>query len=215
MGPDLDRRLGRPNSRRSRALPRPHRRRGGDRLMAISLPSSRIAAVSVGGVSSETGKLRRVLVHRPGTELDRLTPSNAAELLFDDVVWPDLAREEHEALVEALAGSGAEVLHLTDLLAGVLFAPAAKIDLIEAACATLRGSRQERTVEWLHGLDACRLAAVLIEGATLEEAGLDALAGAPHRPGEDPGFAVGPLVNQMFVRDTSAWLGGNLVLGAA
>jgi arginine deiminase len=183
--------------------------------MAISIPSSRAAAVSVDGVSSETGKLRRVLVHRPGTELDRLTPSNAANLLFDDVVWPDLARDEHEALVEALTGSGTEVLYLTDLLAGALLAPAAKIDLIQAACATLRGSRQERAVEWLHGLDASRLAAVLIEGATLEEAGLGALAGAPRRPGEDPAFAVAPLVNQMFVRDTSAWLGGNLVLGAA
>jgi arginine deiminase len=183
--------------------------------MAISIPSSRAAAVPVGGVSSETGKLRRVLVHRPGAELDRLTPSNAADLLFDDVVWPDLARDEHEALVEALTGSGAEVLYLIDLLAGALVAPAAKIDLIEAACATLRGSRQERTVEWLHGLDPSRLAAVLIEGATLEEAELGALAGAPHRPGDDPAFAVAPLVNQMFVRDTSAWLGGNLVLGAA
>jgi arginine deiminase len=181
--------------------------------MAISIPSSGAAAVD--GVGSETGKLRRVLVHRPGTALDRLTPSNAADLLFDDVVWPDLARDEHGALVEALAASGTEVLHLTDLLAGALLAPAAKIDLIEAACATLRGSRQERTVEWLHGLDACRLATVLIEGATLEEAGLGALAGAPRRPGEDPAFAVAPLVNQMFVRDTSAWLGGNLVLGAA
>src|SRR3954470_15581932 len=98
MGPDLDCRAGRPDPRRPGALPRPDRRRGGDRLMAISIPSSRPAAVSVDRVSSKTGKLRRVLVHRPGTELDRLTPSNAAELLFDDVVWPDLARDEHGAL---------------------------------------------------------------------------------------------------------------------
>ena len=39
------------------------------------------------GVHSEVGKLRKVIVHRPGLEMRRLTPTNAAELLFDDVIW--------------------------------------------------------------------------------------------------------------------------------
>ena len=39
------------------------------------------------GVHSEVGKLRKVMVHRPGLEHSRLTPSNAEELLFDDVMW--------------------------------------------------------------------------------------------------------------------------------
>ena len=45
------------------------------------------------GVHSEVGRLRRVIVHRPGLEHSRLTPSNAEELLFDDVIW--VARAGH------------------------------------------------------------------------------------------------------------------------
>jgi hypothetical protein len=66
-------------------------------VTATSIPPS--PSVSIGGVRSETGRLHRVLVHRPGRELDRLTPANAPDLFFDDVVWPQLAREEGDILV--------------------------------------------------------------------------------------------------------------------
>src|SRR4029453_12451064 len=46
------------------------------------------------GVHSEVGKLRKVMVHRPGLEHRRLTPSNAEDLLFDDVIWVDRAEQE-------------------------------------------------------------------------------------------------------------------------
>jgi len=48
------------------------------------------------GVHSEVGQLRQAIVHRPGLELSRLTPSNCDELLFDDVLWAVKAREEHD-----------------------------------------------------------------------------------------------------------------------
>jgi arginine deiminase len=48
------------------------------------------------GVNSEVGRLRRVLVHRPGLEHTRLTPSNAEDLLFDDVLWVSRAKAEHD-----------------------------------------------------------------------------------------------------------------------
>ena len=53
-------------------------------------------------VDSEVGQLRQVIVHRPGLELSRLTPSNVEELLFDDVLWAQRAREEHDAFVRKL-----------------------------------------------------------------------------------------------------------------
>ena len=49
-------------------------------------------------VDSEVGQLRQVIVHRPGLELTRLTPDNVEDLLFDDVMWADRARAEHDAL---------------------------------------------------------------------------------------------------------------------
>src|SRR6476661_3109763 len=54
------------------------------------------------GVHSEVGTLRRVMVHRPGLEHTRLTPGNAEELLFDDVIWVSKAKQEHDAFCEAM-----------------------------------------------------------------------------------------------------------------
>src|SRR5215510_13271004 len=69
-------------------------------------------------VDSEVGRLRQVIVHRPGTELERLTPGNVDSLLFDDVMWADRAREEHDAFAEQLRDRGVTVHLLADLLVG-------------------------------------------------------------------------------------------------
>ena len=74
-------------------------------------------------VGSEVGTLRRVMLHRPGLELQRLTPSTARELLFDGVLWVGRAREEHDAFAAALASRGVEIVYLDDLLADVLELP--------------------------------------------------------------------------------------------
>ena len=72
------------------------------------------------GVDSEVGVLRRVILHRPGRELERLTPTNKDELLFDDVLWVKRARQEHDAFTYTLRARGVTVLHLQDLLAQTL-----------------------------------------------------------------------------------------------
>src|SRR4051812_29973386 len=77
-------------------------------------------------VDSEVGKLHKVLVHRPGLEHTRLTPSNAAELLFDDVIWVKRAKEEHDVFSEALRERGVEVFYAEELLAEVLAIPKAR-----------------------------------------------------------------------------------------
>ena len=53
-------------------------------------------------VNSEVGRLREVIVHRPGRELSRLTPANVDALLFDDVMWAERAREEHDLFAKQL-----------------------------------------------------------------------------------------------------------------
>jgi len=62
------------------------------------------------GVHSEAGKLRRVLVHKPGAAMARLTPANCAELPFDDVIWVKQARIEHMTFVDAMRNRGVEVV---------------------------------------------------------------------------------------------------------
>ncbi len=61
------------------------------------------------GAYSEVGRLRKVIVHRPGLEHARLTPSNAEELLFDDVLWVSRAKAEHDMFTEAMRERGVEV----------------------------------------------------------------------------------------------------------
>jgi arginine deiminase len=57
-------------------------------------------------ITSEVAPLRRVLVHRPGAELSRLSPDNMAALVFDAIPWPGRAREEHDAFCRLLASRG-------------------------------------------------------------------------------------------------------------
>ncbi|MBI9008866.1 MAG: arginine deiminase [Tenericutes bacterium] len=68
-------------------------------------------------VTSEIGELKKVLLHRPGREIENLTPKFLAELLFDDIPWLDLAQKEHDAFAKVFKDNGVEVLYLTDLVA--------------------------------------------------------------------------------------------------
>ena len=86
------------------------------------------------GVASEVGRLRTVLLHRPGSELRRLTPRNNDELLFDGVPWVARAQSEHDALAATLRGRGVDVLYVHELLEDTLAAaPAAAEELLYAA----------------------------------------------------------------------------------
>jgi arginine deiminase len=77
-------------------------------------------------VDSEVGQLRQVILHRPGLELTRLTPQNVDDLLFDDVMWAQRAREEHDAFAEKLRAKGVKVYLFHDLLAQALDQPGAR-----------------------------------------------------------------------------------------
>ena len=84
------------------------------------------------GVASEVGRLRTVLLHRPGPELQRLTPRNNDKLLFDGIPWVSRAQEEHDAFADALRSRDVEVLYLTELLVETLASEDARNHAIEA-----------------------------------------------------------------------------------
>ncbi|MEG1350924.1 MAG: arginine deiminase [Bacilli bacterium] len=71
-------------------------------------------------VTSEIGKLKKVLVHRPGKELLNLTPDSLQRLLFDDIPYLDIAIKEHDYFTKILKDNGVEVVYLEDLMAEVL-----------------------------------------------------------------------------------------------
>ncbi|MBI4940090.1 MAG: arginine deiminase, partial [Actinobacteria bacterium] len=90
------------------------------------------------GVHSEVGLLREVVLHRPGLELSRLTPSNVKGLLFDDVMWAERAREEHDAFAQVLRDRGVVVHHFAELLATALDVPGARAFLGERLVTSIR-----------------------------------------------------------------------------
>ena len=164
-------------------------------------------------VDSEVGQLRQVMLHRPDLELQRLTPANCAELLFDDVLWVKRARQEHDAFASALRDRGVEVLYLHELLAETLADDIARKWVLDH---TIVGHQLGPVLapvvhEFLDSLPADGLARALIGGVTAEElaAGDRGLAGALLRRGE---FVLAPLPNHLFTRDTSCWIYGGVSL---
>ncbi len=79
-----------------------------------------LESATMGDVSSEIGKLRSVLVHRPGIEIARITPDNKDALLFDDLLWLERAQEEHDRFTSLMTDRGVEVVYFEDLLRDVL-----------------------------------------------------------------------------------------------
>ncbi len=172
------------------------------------------------GVHSEVGRLRTVLVHRPGVSLERLTPHNKGEFLFDDVVWVERAQAEHDAFTDVLRAHGVEVLYLQQLLAETLDAsPEACRHIVERAVSsfTVGLSMVEDLRAWLFGQPSQRLAQILVGGLLISELdGLDLADLNRHSLGaimaEPDSFVLPPLPNTLFTRDSSAWLYGGVVL---
>ena len=71
-------------------------------------------------VTSEIGKLKKVMLHRPGVELEHLVPGELERLLFDDIHYLKTARSEHDLFAKILRDNGAEVVYLENLMAEVL-----------------------------------------------------------------------------------------------
>lgn len=67
------------------------------------------------GVHSEVGKLRKVMVCSPGLAHSRLTPSNCDDLLFDDVLWVEMAKRDHADFAMKMRDRGIEVLEMHEM----------------------------------------------------------------------------------------------------
>ena len=158
-------------------------------------------------VGSEVGTLRRVVLHRPGLELKRLTPRNRDALLFDDVLWVKRARQEHDAFADTLADRGVEVLYLDRLLADVLAFEEVREEVVGWTLQAVDPgpALAPDVAEWLLGLPAPELAIRLIGGITYDELPFASAALTAQVPALD-GFVLAPLPNHLFTRDTSAWI---------
>jgi len=158
------------------------------------------------GVQSEVGKLRKVMVHRPGLEHARLTPSNAAELLFDDVLWVERAEAEHDMFCQTMRDHGVEVFEARDLLAQAL----AKAEARDWVCGHILNERQvgivaaQRAREWAGSADPAQVAEFLIGGITKADVREDV--GLVWESADPTSMLLPPLPNFLFQRDPSCWI---------
>ena len=169
-------------------------------------------------VDSEVGRLRQVILHRPELELKRLTPDNAAELLFDDMLWVSEAQAEHDAFAQALRDHGVTVHYYRELFAQTLRVGEARTYVLDKifdsrlhgplAVDALRGA--------LDALGPDDLARYLIGGVTKREIldlGAEPKSIAFHSLDPDD-FVLAPLPNLLYQRDTSSWIYGGVSVNA-
>lgn len=183
------------------------------------VPTPDVSSVSpvTHGVHSEVGTLRKVLVCRPGLAHHRLTPRNASELLFDDVLWVESAQRDHAEFVTTMTDRGVEVVELHDLLAQTLAQPEATDWILDRKLAPGRVGLglAEGTREYLTSISTDRLAEYLIGGLAVGD--LPAEFSSPYAAlaRESVGareYLMPPLPNTLYTRDTSCWIYGGLTL---
>jgi len=158
------------------------------------------------GVHSEVGRLRKVMVHRPGLEHTRLTPSNAEELLFDDVLWVDRAKAEHDAFCDVMRERGVEVFEAERLLTEAL----ALSDAKEWVCRHILNEREvgvgaaARARDWVAEAGPTVVAEFLIGGITKRDVARDL--GLVWQASASTTMLLPPLPNFLFQRDPSCWI---------
>ena len=160
------------------------------------------------GVHSEVGKLRTVMVCRPGLAHQRLTPGNAEELLFDDVLWVQEAQKDHYDFVLKMRERGTEVVDLHEMLAETLADPAARDWVLDR-----RITRNDVGMgiaddmrAWLAEMPAPKLAEHLIGGIAILDLPKSERATMLAEAFEPTDFLIPPIPNTLFQRDPSCWI---------
>lgn len=168
-------------------------------------------------VTSEIGKLRRVMLHRPGKELEHLIPGELERLLFDDIPYLRAAQQEHDVLADILTEQGSTVMYLEDLMAETLKKDTRIREQFLHQFIEEGGGLSQKFKEELFGLlnqieDEKELVLKTMAGVSMHE-----LRGAARSPLADliaPSgrFVLDPIPNLYFTRDPFASIGRGISL---
>jgi arginine deiminase len=165
------------------------------------------------GVHSEVGRLRKVMVCAPGLAHSRLTPSNCDALLFDDVLWVDVAKRDHFDFIQKMRDRGIDVVEMHNLLAETVAVPEAKKWIIDNQVVPdqVGLGLVDEIRSFLDGLPPRKLAEVLIGGLSTEEfpesLGGEMLTLVREAAGVTE-YLLPPLPNTLYTRDTTCWIYG-------
>lgn len=167
-------------------------------------------------VFSEIGKLKTVLLHRPGKELENLAPKYLSRMLIDDIPYLKIADGEHDAFAQLLKAKGIKVLYLEDLLSAALKEKDVQkrfVDQILAESGIKDNDNLHLAIkEFLLSLPVKDMVAQVISGITKKEVKLihPSLADLAETP--DYPFYLDPMPNAYFMRDQQAAIGEGMTI---
>lgn len=175
------------------------------------------SVVSTYGVHSEVGRLRKVLVCAPGLAHRRLTPTNADELLFDDVMWVENAQRDHADFVNKLTQRGVEVVELHQLVAESVQVPGGRDWILDRKVIPNQVGLGlvDPTRAYLETLTPVQLSEYLIGGLATNDLPEDFRSPYLALARESAGvreYLMPPLPNTLYTRDTTCWLYGGLTM---
>lgn len=153
-------------------------------------------------INSEFGKLEGVIIHRPGSEVENMTPENAERALYSDILNLSVASREF-AQLEGVLKKVSAVFHVKQLLADVLQIETVKYQLLKDICENEGGCCNP---EKLALNDAGKLADLLIEGVVLEKNNLTNYL-------SNERFLLRPLHNLFFTRDSAMGMNDKMIIG--
>ena len=162
---------------------------------------------------SEIGKLNKVLLHRPGEELEALTPSTIERLLFDDIPYLKIAQEEHDHFAQVLRDNGVEVIYYVDEVAKAIADPALQIQLVNEflnlSKINSKGLRAAMT-DYLLQMSPKKMVAKMIAGIQRSEVATKEPTSLMDLDTDDYPFVSDPMPNLYFTRDPGACVGNGI-----
>ena len=155
---------------------------------------------------SEIGKLNKVLLHRPGKELEALTPATLERLLFDDVPYLKIAQQEHDNFARVLRENGVEVVYYVDEVAKAIADPARQIQLVNDFLNISKILRASMT-SYLLNMPPKEMVTELIAGIKRSEVATKEATSLMDLVDDDYPFVSDPMPNLYFTRDPGACVG--------
>ncbi len=169
-------------------------------------------------VKSEVGKLEAVLLHRPGKELERLTPQYLEELLFDDIPWLGRMQEEHDMFADALRKRGCKVYYYDKLLEEILHDNQVKQELTSEMCeftGITKLKEKDAILEYLNSRNTVDLAEIFIAGLHKNEINYRKESRSlSYYITDDYPFYINPIPNLYFTRDPGAIIGNGISINS-
>ncbi|WDU82537.1 arginine deiminase [Caloramator sp. Dgby_cultured_2] len=166
-------------------------------------------------VTSEIGRLKRVLLHRPGQEVENLVPEYLGRLLFDDIPYLKIAQQEHDKFAEVLRENGAEVVYLEELSAEVLDDEKVKLEFLKEfleESGITSPSLKESLIEYLSKMPARQMVDKIMAGVRKNEIEVKEPTSLVELMADDYPFYLDPMPNLYFTRDPGASIGNGITL---